>query len=73
MQPLEASNGGGIKVARMVSVPGVPDGSSVGPVRPMSLPQVDDDLGVVVDLGVGVEEDWEPLNMMEDASVPRVT
>ena len=51
----------------------MPDGSSVGPVRPMLLLRVDDDLGVVVDLGVGVEEDWEPLNMIEDASVPRVT
>ena len=58
---------------RMVSVPWVPDGSSVGPVHPMSLPRVDDDLGVVVDLGVGVDEDWDPLNKIEDASVPRVT
>ena len=39
----------------------------------MSLPRVDDDLGVVVDLGVGVDEDWDSLNKMEDASVPRVT
>ena len=49
------------------------DGSSVRPARSMSLPWVDDDLGVVVDLDLGVEEDWDPRSKMEDASLPMDT